>query len=130
MGDSIEDCKRKFRHPDTVLVGKFENVNIFGAAACEPGCRVLVRMALDALHVGGTLGQLKRPLNIFVGVQNQPFLTELEGDVIVYGDCAKKMLEYYPQAKYYGSNKIHPNCAPIWSNIPGIGLVDHVKSLI
>ena len=129
VGDPIAMCKRKFRHQDTVLAGKFRNVNIFGAAACEPGCRVLVRMALDALHVGGTLDQLKRPLNIFVGVQNEPHLRQVEGDVIVYGDCAKKMLEYYPDAKYYGSNSKHPNCAPIWSNIPGIGLVDHVKSL-
>ena len=128
-GDPIAACKRKFRHQDTVLAGKFKNVNIFGAAAREPGRRVLVKMALDALYVGGTLEQLKKPVNIFVGVQNDPHIKDVKGDVIVYGDCAKRMLDYYPDAKYYGSNKTHPNCAPIWSNIPGIGLVDHIKSL-
>jgi hypothetical protein len=130
IGEKIEDVKRKFRRQDTVLPGKFKNVNILGAAACEPGCRVLVRMALDALYVDGTLDKLNKPLNIFVGVQNEPFIKNVEGDVIVYGDCAKNMLDYYPDAKYWGSNEKYPNCTPIWSNVPGIGLVDYVKSLI
>ena len=129
VGTPITEAKQKFARQDTILQGIFPNVNVVVGSACEPGCRVLVRMALDGLLVDGTLEKLKRPLTIFTGRQFEPYLTDVEGDIIVYGDCAKNMLEYYPNALYWGSSKEHPNCTPIWSNKPGIGLVDKIHKL-
>ena len=128
-GPPIASVKRKFRRQDTVLQGKFPNVNLIVGSACEPGCRVLVRMALDQVLVEGTLAKLKRPLYIFTGSQYEDHITELDGDVIVYGDCAKSVLERFPNAKYWGSCEAYPNCTPIWSNLPTCGLVDYVRSL-
>ena len=56
--------------------------------------------------------------------------TEVEGDVIVYGDCAKSMLDKFPQAKYWGESDEYPNCTPIWSNISGVGMADYIRSLV
>jgi uncharacterized protein (DUF362 family) len=129
LGAPIDSVKRKFRRQDTVLQGLFENVNVVVGSACEPGCRVLVRMALDELLVTGALKKLKRPLTIFTGRQFEPYLTDAEGDVIVYGDCAKNMLEYYPGARFWGSTPEFPNCTPVYSNRPGYRLVDYISSL-
>ena len=129
IGAPIDGVKRKFKRQDTILQGIFPNVSVVVGSACEPGCRVLVRMALDGLLADGTLGRLKRPLTIFTGRQFEPYIAGVEGDVVVYGDCAKNMLEYYPGALYWGSGGEHPNCTPIWSNKPGIGLVDKIHEL-
>lgn len=129
VGTPIAAAKRKFQRQDTILQGVFPNVNVVVGSACEPGCRVLVRMALDGLMVSGVLPRLKRPLTIFTGRQFEPYLTDVEGDVIIYGDCAKNMLEFYPDAIYYGSSEEHPNCTPVWSNKPEIGFVDRVNEL-
>ncbi len=128
-GRSIESVQRKFRRPDTTLQGIFPKVNVVVGAACEPGCRALVRMALDSLYVDGTLERLKRPLTIFVGKQFAPLLTDVEGDVIVYGDCAKEMCNYYPGAAFWGSTEKYPHCSPVWSNLPDVGIVSYVHSL-
>ncbi|MDR1538373.1 MAG: DUF362 domain-containing protein [Clostridiales bacterium] len=130
LGAPIEQVKRKFRKKDTILQGIFPNVNVVVGSACEPGCRVLVRMALDELLVTGKLSQLKRPVTIFTGLQFEPYLSKVEGDVIVYGDCAKKMLEFYPDAAYWGATEEFPNCTPVWSNRPGYRLVDHIAALV
>jgi uncharacterized protein (DUF362 family) len=129
LGVPVSQVKRKFRRQDTILQGIFPNVNIVVGSACEPGCRVLVRMALDACLTSGALKKLKRPLTIFTGVQFEPYLDKAEGDVIVFGDCAKKMLDFYPNAKVWGSTKEFPNCTPLWSNRPGYSLVEHIESL-
>jgi uncharacterized protein (DUF362 family) len=129
LGTPIDAVKRKFRRQDTILQGIFENVNVVVGSACEPGCRVLVRMALDELLVRNKLKDLKRPLTIFTGRQFEPFITDVKGDVIIYGDCAKEMLKYYPNAKVWGSTPEFPNCTPVWSNRPGYRLVDHIISL-
>ena len=128
-GVPIEQVKRKFKRQDTVLQGKFKNVNIVVGSACEPGCRVLVRMALDQVGVDGTLDKLKRPLTIFTGLQFESHIKQPDGDVIVFGDCAKNMLERFPGAKYWGSCEEYPHCSPIYANVPGIGLADHIRSL-
>ena len=130
VGRPIEAVKRPFARPDTTLQGVFPKVNVVIGAACEPGCRALVRMALDALYVDGTLDRLQRPLTIFVGKQFEPLLTDVEGDVIVYGDCAQEMCRHYPHAAYWGSTEKYPHCSPIWSNLPDVGLVAHVHSLV
>ena len=129
LGVPIDSVKKKFRRQDTILQGPFDNVNVIVGSACEPGCRVLVRMALDELLVNDKLKDLKRPLTIFTGMQFEPFITDVEGDVIIYGDCAKKMLEFYPNAQVWGSTKEFPNCTPVWSNRPGYRLVDYIVSL-
>ena len=129
VGKSIDSVKRRFKRPETYLQGPFPNVNVIMGSACEPGCRVLVRMALDSCLVNGALAALKRPLTIFVGKQFGPVPTNIEGDVIVYGDCAKNILDYYPNAKFYGSTEEYGNCAPLWSNLPGIGLVSYISGL-
>ena len=129
VGCSVSEVKRKFRRQDTILQGVFPNVNIVVGSACEPGCRVLVRMALDACKVSGLLQKLQRPLTIFTGRQFEPYLDKVEGDIIVYGDCAKKMLDFYPKAKFWGSTEEFPNRTPVWSNRPGFSLVEHIESL-
>jgi len=130
VGVPLDSVKRKFKRQDTVLQGKFPGVQVIVGSACEPGCRVLVRMALDGLSVDGTLARLKRPETIFAGLQFDDHINKIDGDVIVFGDCAKKMLGKFPHAKYWGSSDEYPNCAPIWSNVPEIGLADYVRSLV
>jgi hypothetical protein len=115
--------------PDLRLYGAFPNVNVVMGAACVPGCKALVRLALDVVNADGTLDNLKRPLTIFTGKQFEPLAKDVEGDVIVYGDCAQEMCTVYPEAAYWGSCEEYPHCAAIWSNIPGIGLADHIRSL-
>ncbi len=129
VGEPIDQVKRRFNKADTALTGVFEGVNVIVGSACEPGCRVLVRMALDALKVNGVLARRKEPLTIFTGLQFEPYITDAEGDIIVYGDCAKKMLDFYPDAKYFGSSEEHRPCTPIWSNKPVIGLVPYITSI-
>jgi len=120
---------RRFRMPDTRLQGVFPNVNVIMGAACVPGCTVLVRMALDTLYVDGTLQKLRRPLTIFTGLQFEPLVTEAKGDVIIYGDCAAKMRDVYPQAAYWGSSDEYPHCPPTYSNRGDVGLVTYVHKL-
>lgn len=128
-GVPVEQVKRKFKRQDTILQGKFKNVNLVVGCVCEPGCRVLMRMALDQVSTDGTLDKLKRPLYIFTGMQFESQIKQVDGDVIVFGDCAKSMLEQFPNAKYWGSCPEYPNCTPIYANIPRIGLAGHIRSL-
>ncbi len=130
-GAPIEKVKRKFTRPNLAIQGKFPNVNVIAGAACEAGCRSLI-IGFDQLWVEGTLDKLKRPLYVFMGLQfpEQNHIKNLDGDIIVLGDCAKSVLERFPNAKYFGSNESYPNCMPIWANIPAIGLVQHVRSLV
>lgn len=130
IGPAISSVARTFRKADTNLLGVFPNVQVIMGAACVPGCQALVRLALDAVNVDGTLQKLKQPLTIFVGKQFAPLATDVAGDVIVYGDCAQEMCQHYPYAAYWGSNEEFPNCAAIWSNIPERGLVKHIQSLV
>ena len=129
VGEPLANVKRHFNNKDTALAGVFDNVNVIVGSACEPGCRVLVRMALDALKVNGTLERRTKPLTVFTGLQFPPYVTDAEGDIVVYGDCAKKMLEFYPDAKFFGSSEEHKPCTPIWTNKPVIGLVPYVLSI-
>ena len=128
VGVPIGSVKRKFRKADTNLHGVFPGVGVIMGAACEPGCRALVRLALDTVYAEGTLAKLKRPLTIFVGKQFD-VVNDAEGDVIIYGDCAAPVRELYPSAPYWGSTDEYPHCSAIWSNLPGIGLADHIRSL-
>ena len=130
LGVPLEEAVRPFRKRDITLEGAFPNVNIIRGSACEAGCRVLVRMALDAVYADGTLAKLKEPLNIFTGLVFEPMPKDLKGPVVVYGDCAKPMLKHYANAAYWGSTDQYPNCTPIWSNVPKIGLADHIRSLV
>ena len=45
-GVPVEKVSRHFNRQDTVLCGKFKNVNVIVGSACEPGCRVMVRICL------------------------------------------------------------------------------------
>jgi uncharacterized protein (DUF362 family) len=130
-GVPVDGVKRKFKKQNLALQGRFPNVFTVMGAACEPGCRALM-IGFDQLNVEGTLAKLKRPLYVFMGLQfpEENHIKELYGDVIVIGDCAKSVMERFPNAKYFGSNEQYPNCTPIWSNIPAIGLVQHVRSLV
>ena len=38
------------------------------------------------------------------------------------GDCAKGMLERFPDANYWGECEEYPNCTPIWANRPDVGI--------
>ncbi len=66
---------------------------------------------------------------IYMQFAEENHIKNVDGDVIVLGDCAKSALERFPNAKFFGSNSDYPHCLPIWSNIPTIGLVQYVRSL-
>jgi hypothetical protein len=122
--------KRRFRRQNTVLQGRYPNVNLTMGPACEAGCKAIVRIQLDQLHADGTLAKLERPLHIFTGLQFDPSSKPVEGDVIVVGDCAKGMLEKYPGARYWGSCEKYANCTPIWANLPDEGIAAYVRHLL
>jgi uncharacterized protein (DUF362 family) len=128
-GVPLEKVRRRFRRQNSVLQGQFKNVNLTMGNCCEAGCRAIVRIQLDQLAADGTLDKLQRPLHIFTGLQFHD-IKEVEGDVIVVGDCAKGMLERFPNATYWGSNEKYPNCTPIWANLPDQGIAAYVRHLI
>jgi len=128
-GVPIDKVKRRFRRQNTVLTGQFPNVHVTMGNTCEAGCKAIVRIQLDQLHADGTLDKLKRPLHVFTGLQFHD-IKEVDGDVVVVGDCAKGMLERFPNAKYWGSTEHYPNCTPIWANIPDQGIAHYVRQLL
>lgn len=128
-GASIDKVKRRFRRQNTVLTGQFPNVQVTMGNTCEAGCKAIVRIQLDQLHADGTLDKLKRPLHVFTGLQFHD-IKEVDGDVVVVGDCAKGMLERFPNAQYWGSSEHYPNCTPIWANLPDQGIAHYVRNLI
>jgi hypothetical protein len=128
MGAPVDKVKRRFRRQKTVLTGQFPNVNVTMGNTCEAGCKAIVRIQLDQLQADGTLANLKRPLHVFTGLQFHD-IKEVDGDVIVVGDCAKGMLERFPNAKYWGSCEQYPNCTPIWANRPDVGIAAYVREL-
>jgi uncharacterized protein (DUF362 family) len=128
-GVPIDKVKRRFRRQNTVLTGQFPNVHVTMGNTCEAGCKAIVRIQLDQLAADGTLEKLKRPLHVFTGLQFHD-IKEVDGDVIVVGDCAKGMLERFPNAQYWGSTETYPNCTPIWANIPDQGISHYVRHLL
>jgi uncharacterized protein (DUF362 family) len=127
-GVPIDKVKRRFRRQNNILQGQFPNVNVTMGNTCEAGCRAILRIQLDQLQADGTLERLTRPLNIFTGLQFHE-IREVEGDVIVVGDCAKSMLERFPNAQYWGSCEKYANCTPIWANLPDQGIAAYVRNL-
>lgn len=129
-GAPLDRVKRRFRRQNTILQGQFPNVNLTMGSTCEAGCKAIVRIQLDQLQADGTLEKLERPLHIFTGLQFDPHTTPVEGDVIIVGDCAKGMLEQYPDAKYWGSCEQYANCTPVWANLPDKGIAAYVRHLM
>ena len=97
-------------------------------STCEAGCKAIVRIQLDQLKADGTLGRLKRPLYVFTGLQFEQ-IQPVDGDVIVVGDCAKPVLDRFPDAKYWGECEEYKNCTPIWANRPDVGIGSYVRHL-
>jgi hypothetical protein len=129
FGAPIDKVKRRFKRQNTILAGQYPNVNLIMGSTCEAGCRAIVRIQLDQLHADGTLAKLKRPLYVFTGLQFEEKITEVDGDVLVVGDCAKGMVDKFPGAKYWGSCSEYPNCTPIWANRPDVGISQYVRHL-
>jgi uncharacterized protein (DUF362 family) len=127
-GAPLETVKRRFRRQTTVLQGPFPNVKVVMGSTCESGCKAIVRMQLDQAKENGDLAKLKRPLYIFTGLQFEP-IKPVDGDVIVVGDCAKPVLERFPNAQYWGSCEEFPNCTPIWANIPERSIATYIRRL-
>jgi uncharacterized protein (DUF362 family) len=127
-GVPVAQVKRRFRRQNNVLQGAFPNVKLTMGNTCDAGCKAIVRIQLDQLKADGTLDNLKRPLHIFTGLQFHD-IKEVDGDVIVVGDCAKGMLERFPGAQYWGSSEKYPNCTPIWANLPDQGIAAYVRHL-
>jgi uncharacterized protein (DUF362 family) len=127
-GVPVDKVKRRFRRQNNILQGQFPNVRVTMGNTCEAGCRAIVRIQLDQLQADGTLEKLKRPLNIFTGLQFHD-IQKVDGDVIVVGDCAKGMLDRFPDAQYWGSCEKYANCTPIWANLPDRGIAAYVREL-
>lgn len=128
-GAPLDKVKRRFKRQNTVLQGQFPNVNLVMGSTCEAGCRAIVRIQLDQLKADGTLDRLEKPLTIFTGLQFEQHIREVPGDVLIVGDCAKGMLERFPNAKYWGECQEYPNCTPIWANRPDVGIANYVRTL-
>jgi uncharacterized protein (DUF362 family) len=129
FGPPIAQVKRRFKRQNTILQGQYPNVNLIMGSTCEAGCRAIVRIQLDQLQADGTLAKLKRPLYVFTGLQFEERITEVDGDVLIVGDCAKGMKEKFPDAQYWGSCTEYPNCTPIWANRPDVGIAHYVREL-
>ena len=127
-GVPLDQVKRRFRRHNSTLQGPFPNVKLVMGSTCEAGCKAIVRMQLDQAKENGTLAKLKRPLYIFTGLQFEE-IKPVDGDVIVVGDCAKSVLERFPDAQYWGSNEEFPNCTPIWANIPERSISNYIRRL-
>jgi hypothetical protein len=85
---SLNQVKRRFKRPSTVLQGQYPNVNVVMGSDCDAGCKAIVRIQLDQLQADGTLETLKRPLYVFAGIQFekfQPVVKRQTRDVIVVG---------------------------------------------
>ena len=124
----IDKVKRRFRRHTTVLQGPFPNVKVIMGSTCEAGCKAIVRMQLDQAKADGTLDKLKRPLYVFTGLQFEE-VKPVDGDVILVGDCAKPLLERFPDAQYWGSSEQFPNCTPIWANNPAYSISNYIRKL-
>ena len=100
-------------------------------STCEAGCKAIVRIQLDQLQADGTLDRLEKPITIFTGLQFEGHINKdtVDGEVLVVGDCAKPMLEKFPNARYWGECKEYPNCTPIWANRPDVGIANYVRQL-
>ena len=127
-GAPIDKVKRRFRRHTTVLQGPFPNVKVIMGSTCEAGCKAIVRMQLDQAKADGTLDKLKRPLYVFTGLQFEE-VKPVDGDVILVGDCAKPLLERFPDAQYWGSSEQFPNCTPIWANNPAYSISNYIRKL-
>ena len=101
-GAPIDQVKRRFRRQNTILQGQYPNVNVVMGSTCEAGCKAIVRIQLDQLQADGTLDKLKRPLYVFTGLQFEQQIQPVDGDVIVVGDCAKRVLERFPECALLG----------------------------
>jgi uncharacterized protein (DUF362 family) len=129
-GAPIDRVKRRFKRQHTVLQGQYPNVNVIMGCTCEAGCKAIVRIQLDQLKADGTLAKLKRPLYVFTGLQFEQQILPVDGDVVVVGDCAKPVLERFPNAQYWGETAEYPNCTPIWANRPDVGIANYVRHLL
>ena len=129
-GVPLDSVKRRFRRQNTILQGLHPKVNVIMGSTCEAGCKAIVRIQLDQLKADGTLDKLQRPLYVFTGLQFEPKMPTVDGDVIIVGDCAKHMLEKYPNAGYWGETSEYPNCTPIWANRPDVGISNYVHQLL
>ena len=129
-GAPLDKVKRRFRRQNSMLQGQHPNVKVVMGSTCEAGCRAIVRIQLDQMKASGLLDQLKRPLYIFTGLQFEQTINPTDADVLVVGDCAKSVLERFPNAQYWGENETYPNCTPIWANRPDIGISAYVRSLV
>jgi uncharacterized protein (DUF362 family) len=128
-GAPLDKVKRRFRRQNNVLQGPFPNVNVVMGSTCEAGCRAIVRMQLDQAKADGTLDKLQRPIHIFTGLQFEEIKPVEGADIILVGDCAKPLLEQFPDAKYWGSSEEFPNCTPIWANIPERSIATYIRRL-
>ena len=127
-GAPLDKVKRRFRRQNNKLQGSFKNVNVVMGSTCEAGCKAILRIQLDQAKAAGTLDNLKRPVHIFTGLQFEE-IKPVDGDVILFGDCAKPLLERFPNAKYWGATEEHPNCTPIWANIPSRSIANYLQTL-
>ena len=128
-GVPIDQAKRRFKRSNTAVHGQYPNVNVIMGSDCDAGCKAVVRIQLDQLQADGTLEKLKRPLYVFAGIQFEPHVKPSDGDIIVVGDCAKPMLEHFPNAKYWGDCEEYRGYTPIWANRPDVGIANYVRQL-
>jgi len=87
VGESIDACKKKFKLPDIRLGGLHPGVTIIKGGPCVH-CYGRARMLLDNLDNLG-IKNYGGVSTLIVGIKPRiPDLDEIDGDVIIVGDCA------------------------------------------
>ena len=100
-GKTLEEVRRIFIPASPDPRGAFPNVEIYAGGACQ-GCLTFLRFGLDIFNGAGILQNIGKT-SIIIGANTQ-VPKELEGDVYIFGDCAK---EHKDKGTYY------PGCCPI-----------------
>lgn len=119
QGAPLDRVKRRLRRQSTILQGQYPNVNVVMGSTCEAGCKAIVRIQLDQFKADGTLDRLQRPLYVFTGLQFEPRIQPVDGDVIVVGDWAKPVLDRFPNPQYGGECQEYPD----------VGIANYVRHL-
>ncbi len=86
-GKSIEEIRRYFQRPKWNPVGCSPNAIVYPGGACR-FCLAQISAALERLRFYGLLDKMNKTL-IITGV-DPPVPDELDGKIVVVGDCAKK----------------------------------------
>jgi len=110
LGCSIKKIQRYFKRPIISSVAVFPPITVIEGGVCL-GCLSAIRHSLDKCHFEKMIERLK-PLTLYVGrsMPNQPTLTDWQGDLWLFGNCAVEIM--FPELKKRTKPHFIPGCPP------------------